>query len=285
MYNFGFLFRTVSDEVIRVYSNYKLAFSGKDPLKIPSGMPLVVKHTNILLDGDYEMGITNILSILRYESLAPVNSLHIVHPYISILGLFNNPIILMKDMGEPLSYLMEKQHFRQRWSHSAVLRRAFLIQIGFSALNLVDKLLLCHNDIRPPNIAVSGESFSLIDFDLSRLNVREGAVSAFVPLLPGMPDFPGKSMCFSVAQIILSVFMLSSPTAFSLSDVTRAVSVWQVSRDKSSDVDCEFEAWVQGRGGVLLEFVEDVRGSAAWPPELWADSKGFCTAVLECLLE
>ena len=279
-------------------------------------MPLVVKHTNILLDGDYEMGITNILSILRYESqgynflgefvfflgwaiialkalfegkqprkLAPVNSLHIVHPYISILGLFNNPIILMKDMGEPLSYLMEKQHFRQRWSHSAVLRRAFLIQIGFSALNLVDKLLLCHNDIRPPNIAVSGESFSLIDFDLSRLNVREGAVSAFVPLLPGMPDFPGKSMCFSVAQIILSVFMLSSPTAFSLSDVTRAVSVWQVSRDKSSNVDCEFEAWVQGRGGVLLEFVEDVRGSAAWPPELWADSKGFCTAVLECLLE
>jgi hypothetical protein len=214
-----------------------------------------------------------------------LNRLDIVHPYISILGPLNNPLIVMKDMGEPLSSIMQQQDFRQRWSQSAVLRRAFFTRVGISALNLADQLVLCHNDIRPPNIAVAGDSFCLIDFDLSRIDVCSHALSAFTPPVPGMPDSRKKLMCFSVAQIILCVFMLGSPTVFSVSDVTQAVSVWQRSRDSSSDVDSEFEGWVQGRGGVLLEFVEALRGSAAWPPGLWADSKGYCTAVLECLLD
>jgi hypothetical protein len=67
-------------------------------------------------------------------------------------------------------------------------------------------------------------------------------------------------MCFSVAQIILCVFMLNSPTVFSVKDVTEAVSVWRVGRDSASMIDAEFESWVQSRGGVLLEFVDAVRG-------------------------
>jgi hypothetical protein len=76
-------------------------------------------------------------------------------------------------------------------------------------------------------------------------------------------------MCFSVAQIILSVFMLMSPIIFSVAEVTvtQAASVWDVRRDSNSKVDKEFEDWVQSKGGILLEFVNALR-SAIWPPAM-----------------
>ena len=78
----------------------------------------------------------------------------------------------MKDLGEPLSDHMHTPKFRTRWGQSKDLRRAFYTQVSMSALNLIDKLTLCHNDIRPPNIAMVGDSFCLIDFDMCRKHVR-----------------------------------------------------------------------------------------------------------------
>ena len=289
-YNLGFLFRTTSDEVTRVCSRYQLEPLSKQPLRIPPGMPVLIKHTSILLENDYRVGIASIQRILQEERLRPtlegkpLSSLDIIHPYIAIIGKVRNPLIIMKDMGEPLSELMQQHSFRIRWAQSTALRSAFLSQVGISALNLVKKMELCHNDIRPPNIAVSGNSFCLVDFDMCRNEAPTEIVSAFVPTVLGIRDSMSTMMCFSVAQIVLSVFMLSSQTVFSVADVTEAVSVWRAKRDSSSNIDKEFEDWIQSRGGILVEFVDAVRGSASWPPEVRANCKGFCRAVLEFLL-
>jgi serine/threonine protein kinase len=294
-YNLGFLFRTTSDELMGVCSYYDLISMSPKKLfqeGIPSGVPLVVKHTNILLDSDFTYGITSIIRLIDADysrkNSKDEQPLDIVHPYIAILGTIDKPLIVMKDKGEPLSDRMQQLDFRKLWAQSAVLRRAFFTQVGISALNLVDKVSLCHNDIRPPNIAVSGENFCLIDFDMCRMKVSSesifGSESAFTPTIGQEIRGQRGMMCFSVAQIILSVFMLSSPTVFSVAEVTQAVSVWRQSRDSSSDVDREFETWVQSKGGDLLGFVYALRGSAVWPPGSQTDCKGYCTAVLECLL-
>ena len=157
------------------------------------------------------------------------------------------------------------------------------MQVGISALNLVEKVHLCHNDIRPPNIAVSGDNFCLVDFDMSRTNVRTAVDSTFAPTMDGISYDKPKMMRFSVPQIILSVFMLMSPTVFSAADFTKAASVWDVRRNSNSKVDKELEGWVQSKGGILLEFVNALR-SAIWLPALSADCKGFWTAVLGYLL-
>jgi tRNA A-37 threonylcarbamoyl transferase component Bud32 len=102
---------------------------------------------------------------------APVSGFDIVHPYMTIIGPVKNQLIVMKDMGESLSDLMLQLGFLQRWAQSAVQQRGFLTQVGISALNLVGKMQICHNDIRPPNIAVSSDNFCLVDFDMCRMDV------------------------------------------------------------------------------------------------------------------
>jgi len=276
-YNFGFLFRTTSDELMRVCKRHKIASLGQ-PLEFLPGMPLVIKHTSILLEPNYKIGIATIQIILLMQGL------DIVHPYIAVIGTISTPLIVMKDMGEPLSDLMQNLSFRRSWAQSTVLRRAFLTQVGISALNLVDNVQVCHNDIRPPNIAVLGDNFCLVDFDMCRNCVPTAVVSAFVPTLPETPGDSAQMMCFSVAQIVLCVFMLNSPTVFSVGDVTEALSIWRESRDSSSKIDGEFEGWVQSKGGALLEFVSALRGSAAWPPGVMVDCKGYSAAVLESAL-
>ncbi len=51
-------------------------------------------------------------------------------------------------------------------------RLAFLADVGRTALNLVDLIGLCHNDIRPPNIAVLGNRCCLIDYDKTAARCR-----------------------------------------------------------------------------------------------------------------
>jgi serine/threonine protein kinase len=221
-----------------------------------------------------------------------------VHPYITIVGSFVRPFIVMRYMGESLSDLMQLLSFRQRWAKSTALRNAFFIQVGMSALNLIENMQFCHHDIRPSNIVFSGDSFCLIDFDKSRPYMpKHNVVSAFVPstILISLEYDKQQMMCFSVAQIILTVFMLSSPTVFSMAEVTQAVSVWDLNRDSSSKVDREFEGWVQSNGGALLEFVTAMRGAnlfmrgpesgaEEWPPALRANCLRFCTNVLDYML-
>jgi serine/threonine protein kinase len=182
---------------------------------------------------------------------------------------------------------MELLEFRQRWVESQTLRRAFFSQVGLSALNLVDELRLCHNDIRPPNIAFDGENFCLVDFDFSRTRAAPNKESAFTPLLPsrlGRLSKQGQSMCFTVAQIVLTVFMLGGPKFFGIGEVTAAVSIWKGERN-DSEIDREFERWVQDRGGLLLDFILAMRGVAPWPPALATDYKKYFTDLLSDLLD
>jgi hypothetical protein len=104
-----------------------------------------------------------------------------------------------------------------------------------------------------PNICVVGDDFFLIDFDMSRTDVSMAVISAFVPNLSSTDTFvpnlsstdivnvqAAQMMCFSFAQIVLTVFMLISPIVFSVDDseVTEAVSVWKAERDTKGKVDC-----------------------------------------------
>jgi hypothetical protein len=190
----------------------------------------------------------------------------------------------MDFVGEPLSAKMFDTDFRKRWSQSDDLRTAFLQDVGVSALNLVDSVDLCHNDIWPPNIAVADDGFCLIDFDMSRafMGQVEGTETAFLPdrSLFSKLNRKQRMMCSSTAQIILTVFMLSAEKAPTLLAVTGAVSIWSKDRDGELGVDAEFQRWAVGRGGPLLAFVSAVRGEKGWPVALKADRKQYCVEVL-----
>ncbi len=317
-HTFGFLFKTTSDEVIRVGEDYELEW---DMGAISPGADVVVKHVNALMDIDFESGSASIASILsesekaqikaEYAYLkakleggnppppklktdssppfAPVydeNLLGIKHPYLAIARCSVGPLTVMKDVGAPLSEVMESTQFRQRWAQCASLRDAFFSDVGLSALNLVDKLGLCHNDIRPPNIAFNDSRFCLVDFDFSFEKVRCNDLSAFSTSSRGMLSLDKKPemMCYSVAQIVLTVFMLSGPTGFELGAVTDAISIWKSERG-TSEVDAEFEGWVQGKGCLLLDFVSACRGASPWPAALAADCKKYFSDVLSEMLK
>ena len=325
-YNFGLLFRTTSDEVIRVMGEYRLQWLIGN---LSPGTVVVVKHVNAILDVDFGLGIESISSLLlrdetdavraendalramlakpeevRKNLLLPPprsqsNSLPIYppasvknpsgirHPYLAVTKGLSGSLIVMEDVGEPLSQVMQLSQFRQRWAQSASLRDAFFSDVGLSALSLVEKLRRCHNDIRPPNIAFNGDRFCLIDFDFSRADILSNSLSAFSPALTKMAYLNDEAlvqlMTFSVAQITLTVFMLSGPKVFDLGAVTNAVSIWTQER-KASEIDVEFERWVQGKGGLVLEFVAACRGATEWPSALTSDSKRYLSGVLREML-
>jgi hypothetical protein len=335
-YNFGFLFRTTSDEVVRLVENdQQLTW---DVGTLSPGMDVIVKYVNLVLDIDLQMGTGSIKQLLTSSALSliqqslrtasldseatgpseyptsddgsrvPVpaarksqsdtsptttpsklqNPLGIKHPYLAIIKGLSGPLIVMEDVGPPLSQVMQSPRFRQDWARSASLRRAFFSDVGLSALNLVVKVGLCHNDIRPPNIAYRSDSFCLIDFDFSRQGALSNELSAFAPSLSTISALNQceQMMVFSVAQIALTVFMLSACKVFDLGDVTEAVSTWNQMRG-ASEVDAEFERWVQGKGGLALEFVSACRGATEWPSALTSgedDAKRYLSDVLQDML-
>jgi hypothetical protein len=281
-YNFGFLFKTTSDEVIRVQRQYKLEwfFGARPPLS--PGAKVVVKYTSAIFDVDFKSGVGSIKSILRLAA-----STKSKNPYLAVVGNKLSSLIVMQDAGTPLSDLMQSPQFRQRWAESQTLRRAFFSQVGLSALNLVDEMGLCHNDIRPPNIAFDGDSFCLVDFDFSRSLAAPNKESAFAPLLPlrfELLSEEQEATCFTVAQIVLTVFMLGGPKVFGIGEVTAAVSIWKGGRS-ASEIDKEFERWVRDRGGLLLDFVLAMRDVAPWPLALATDYKKYFTDVVSDLLD
>ena len=319
-YNFGFLFKTTSDEVIRVQQQYRLAFLEG---ALSPGAEVVVKYLSSFLDVDYLLCVDSIGDILSAEcrlgsviapAVAPApaepgskpdseptalnaqppfttNILGITQPYLAILQNRSRTLIVMKDAGAPLSDLIETQQFRQRWAQSRNLRRAFFSQVGLSALNLVLNLRLCHNDIRPPNIAFRDDSFCLLDFDFAHSKTRPIEESAFAPSIPlsleddiELQKYNVVQMGFSVAQIVPTVFMLSGPKVFGICEVTAAVSIWKGERD-DSEIDTAFDLWVRSKGGLLLDFILAFRGATAWPPELAIDSEKYFTDVLSDLLD
>ena len=217
----------------------------------------------------------------------------IVHPYVAIFHLRRgHPMVVMHDAGDTLLDLVYRPDsaYRLEWQRSPRWRAAFLSQVGLSAINLVGEVALCHNDIRLPNIAVRDGRFCMIDFDFSSTSVLFQPRSAFSPPLKSLgmhwsPD--ALSMCYSVAQIAVNVFILSAPTQFSFADVTAAESLWSDVRDEASPVDSELQAWVDGRGGPLPSFVAAVRaacGTTEEVPLFPADLKGYFADVLRRML-
>ncbi len=71
-------------------------------------------------------------------------------------------VAIMAYMGPSLS---ESKEFMSDWSANPRKRLPFLEDVCQTAHNLVDMLGLCHNDIRPPNIAVMGDLYCFIDYD------------------------------------------------------------------------------------------------------------------------
>ena len=192
----------------------------------------------------------------------------IVHPYIEILCLTpSHPMVVMHDDGDSLLDLVYRSDstYRVEWRRSPEWRASFLSQVGLSAINLVDRVKLCHNDIRLPNIAVRDGRFCLIDFDFSSHSVLFQPKSAFSPRLNSASTLWRSrelEMCYSVAQIAVNVFILSATTNFSFGDVTAAESIWSDVRDEASPVDRAFQAWVNDKGDPLSGFVSAVRAAS-----------------------
>jgi len=189
----------------------------------------------------------------------------VVHPYLGILTLTpEHPMVVMHDAGDSLYDLVycSNSEYRLEWQRSPEWRAAFLDQVGLSALNLVDNVRLCHNDIRLPNIAVRNGKFSLIDFDISSASIIFQRKSAFSPPLKSANlRSCEREMCYSVAQIAVNVFILSAPTLFSMGEVTAAESIWSEVRNEASQVDTQFQEWVDTKGGLLLDFISIVRAA------------------------
>jgi hypothetical protein len=169
----------------------------------------------------------------------------IKHPYIGVVTFGSihslNTILLMFDMGPTLAKVIRDESFKAKWSGDAYLRSAFFIDVGQSALNLVVRLGLCHNDIRPSNIAVKGDRFCLIDFD----NCRGVPSFRSSPVLKGLTDKKEGNMMMSVAQIALVVFkveFVGCPVKVIWNKWIRGES--KVLSSKESVHNTVFENWV-----------------------------------------
>jgi hypothetical protein len=253
--NLGFVFKTNGNAIkalVRKYAPIQRKFPN-----ISSDLPVVVKYLSALLDPRYTETLTTVRAIMNILKNSDMDlAENVVHPYIGILELqVFNQLVVMHDMGETLYDLVYTacSEFRSRWQKSPALRANFFTRVGMSALNLVWRCELCHNDIRLPNIALRGDSFALIDFDMARASLQLQPNSAFSPPLQldtQFRVFEGE-FCYSVAQIAVNVFILDAPRLLQLSDVHEATCIWKPERTKSSHVDCAFEDWVINKGSVL----------------------------------
>jgi len=289
--NLGFVFKTAGNAVQSLQKMY--APSQDNFPNISSELPVVVKYLSALLDPGYRDTVATVNAIIN-KFPAAMNQTHsVVHPYIGVLRMqVFHPLVVMYDMGETLYDLVYSpcSDFRSRWQQSPALRADFRAKVGFSAINLVRQAQLCHNDIRLPNIALRGDNFALIDFDMARESLRLQPDSAFSPPLQSDVQWPydAGEMCYSVAQIAVNVFVLDAPTLFQLSEVQKAICIWKVERTISSNVDCAFEAWVRSKGGVLQNFIATVR-QACYPtvtraPTFPTDHMMHFADVLRCML-
>jgi serine/threonine protein kinase len=207
------------------------------------------------------------------------------------------------------------------------MREAFLADVGFTVLNLSKTHTICHNDIRPTNIAFSNNRFCLLDFDLSRKGIVKQANSSFSPDLSSVMlkcSQTERIICYSVAQIAVNVFMLSSVEEFKLDEVSKAKLIWLKPSARVPDlyepktdirhwlreslndpnvvrVDKAFHRWVQSKGEPLLGFIDLVRNvsipplnrsTSSQPNLVVSDTVSFPTdyttyfvEVLKCMLK
>ena len=338
--NLGFLFRTDARYIAQLQQQFgcEVEFRVPDPQ-----MPIIIKCISAVLDSRYsERGQSLEILLAKLESRVMDDTnlkggdlvkrptyqyeyAGIKHPYLGRIFLNGeHPALVMRDMGPTLCDLLQgpQSTFREDWKNSKEMRDSFLTDVGFTALNLSEMFTICHNDIRPPNIAFSNNRFCLLDFDFSNTRIVNQPNSSFSPELStaGLAwSVRELIMCYSVAQIAVNVFMLSSPEEFTLDEVSKARLIWlhPAARDpslyegapkvqrwlraSSSDravarVDGAFERWVRSRGEPLRGFVALVRDTCTPPPPraaspprgparpFPAEPAAYFAQVLRCML-
>ena len=203
--------------------------------------------------------------------------LGIKHPYIGVITFDNrHPLIVMWDVGTSMWEEIKSNNLQARWRSSPQLRRNFASDVGESALNLVVATHKCHNDIRLPNIAVKGNSFCLIDFDLSAATVMQHRARF-------LKHFKSKSsktamMMFSIAQIALVVFQVDcSPTPV---DVVNVSKFWFEGDPGNKKLDLSvFEGWVKSKGALLEAVFSDL------PPASLIQSKDEFMGIIDAIVQ
>eukprot|EP00291_Cryptomonas_curvata_P023470 CAMPEP_0172169808 /NCGR_PEP_ID=MMETSP1050-20130122/10912_1 /TAXON_ID=233186 /ORGANISM="Cryptomonas curvata, Strain CCAP979/52" /LENGTH=488 /DNA_ID=CAMNT_0012840909 /DNA_START=802 /DNA_END=2268 /DNA_ORIENTATION=+ len=210
----------------------------------------------------------------------------IKHPYIAVVIFAAvHPFLIMRDVGTTLNVMIARSDFLAKWKTSTDFRLKFQDDVGLSALNLVEELMLCHNDIRLPNIAVKDDAFCLIDFDNSRSDVPSDARQSRILLrYPGLAS-PERNMMYTVGQIAMIVFALDTDTqAAELNDVRVHWLISNPSRptSKQQRILARFDAWVKSKGKLM----EIVFFKTALPPALGgnSDDKSFFVRILNSML-
>ena len=206
------------------------------------------------------------------------NRLKIKHPYVGVLKFDQrHPLIVMRDVGNSMIEEIEDHDLRARWRSNSGLRQNFAKDVGESALNMIEdsSLMLCHNDIWPANIAVNGDSFCLIDFDMSTKVVSPITARVLQHLRSKYTS--DASMLFTIAQIALVVFELDSDaTPLEVSDVRK---YWLADNPfcRKSKLD-KFELWVKRKGKLVEEVFTDV------PPARLPESRDDFMRIIHALL-
>ena len=230
------------------------------------------------------------------EAVKDIEEVGIKHPYLGVGTANRHPLVVMRDVGTTLHDLVHGSggDFCARWRDSPALRAAFLEDVGLTALNLVAKCELCHNDIRPPNIAFRDGRFCLLDFDMAHTSVQYQENTAFSPRMVAAVRWrnpPAELMAYSVAQIAVNVFVLDSAGGSGAGEAPAAAScIWSAERDGSA-VDAAFERWVAAKGAGVRGFVSAVREACAPPRPGRAlafrpptDHRGYFARVLRDML-
>ena len=263
--NLGFLIKTKGEFVMnqKEAAGIRASFSCPD---VELDKVIYVKYPSALLDVCHQEAVNSIRNLLVSAALATKSSTDpgsqgfpIKHPYLGMVSVnLLHPLIVMNDMGQSLQELLSEDSFRTEWRSNAAMRRAFFTDIGLSALNLIDYVGLCHNDIRPANIAVKDGSFCLIDFDMSRSCVVNQRGTAFSPEMFVSEWVNEERMLFyTVAQIAVTVFMLSADRKLTIEKVAKS-SIWHTNRDRSH-INASFQRWLRSKGSLVADFIEAVR--------------------------
>ena len=252
-HNLGFLFWAKVETVIKFIEDCEL---GQEPQFCSEFPPLselvLLKYYSALLDLDWQSSVTTVEKLIRYtieqgpkkhpvipDSADLVQKPLIKHPYIGIISASAQAkVAVMTYTGLSLK---SNAQVKSEWSSNVGMRKAFYEDVGKCALDLVQFLRVCHNDIRLANITHQGDRFCLIDFD----NCRDARAPIFAksPVLKGIVGKnkeAARMMMLSIAQIALVVFTLETKKS------TRKVrKVWFEAKVATTT---SFDLWVSDTG-------------------------------------
>jgi len=215
----------------------------------------------------------------------------IKHPYIAVMTTAAvHPFLIMRNVGTSLAVMRAQDGFLGKWKTHPDFRRKFGDDVGMSALNLVEDVNLCHNEIRLSNIAVHDDSFCLVGFEKSRGNVPSNAMkSRVLRRYPTGLASSERNMMYTIAQIGMVVFALD--TGAQAVEVREVLKYWLTVLELISPIPeqqsgpkpgslAKFDAWVKHKGG-LVEMVFSETVPAA---DSTRKSKSYFVCILDAML-